>query len=65
MWPSARYGRGLCIYRLFSVVAVPAPHGVAEMLPSFGREEASLARLRCLALVSLDEYSTSLVPGCL
>lgn len=28
------------------------------MLSSFGREEAGLASLRCLALVSLDVYST-------
>lgn len=33
------------------------------MLPSFGREKAGLASPRCLALVSLIVYSTSLVPG--
>lgn len=45
------------------MAAVPAPHGIAEVLPSVSREKAGLAPPRSLVLVSLDVYAASLVPG--
>lgn len=45
------------------MAAVPAPHGIAEVLLSVSREKAGLALPESLVLVSLDVYATSLVPG--
>lgn len=46
-----------------SIAAVPAPHAIVVVLPSFGREEAGMASPRCLAFVSLVVYPGSLVSG--